>query len=203
MTRCRRSWASRSSRPSTPTTGCCRRAPASSSPRRRAAATQVPGPLTSTSPPRSSPTPAAEFLTSTATLGILNDVYRSVDGGRRPGPAGLESTTRVRSLVRSGRSRSSSPAAAPATSGDDGGASFQPIALGPPAEDLPGEMPIRPEEFRFLATHPVDRGTAFAVVERFPASFLTFARTMGPDLAGGPGDRTPPTASRSPGQAAR
>ncbi|MEZ4475128.1 MAG: sialidase family protein [bacterium] len=138
--------------------------------------TQVPGPLTEHVTASLLPHPGRplEFLTSTATLGILNDVYRSVDGGQTWTPAGLESTTRVRSLVRSEADPEVVFAShgAGASRSDDGGASFQPIALGPPAEDLPGEMPIRPEEFRFLATHPVDPGTAFAVVERFPASFL-------------------------------
>ncbi|MCA9528424.1 MAG: hypothetical protein KC549_19200, partial [Myxococcales bacterium] len=138
--------------------------------------TQVPGPLTEHVTASLLPHPGrpGELLTSTATLGILNDVYRTVDGGQTWTPAGLESTTRIRSILRSDADPDVVYAShgAGASRSDDGGARFVPITLGPPAEALPGEMPIRPEEFRFLASHPVDPAVAFAVIERFPASFV-------------------------------
>lgn len=137
---------------------------------------QVPGPLTEHVLAGLLPHPdhPGEMVTATATLGILNDVYRSVDGGQTWQAAGLESTTRIRSFVRS----EADPEVLYASHGagisrsDDGGASFHLVALGPPAGDLPGELPVRPEEFRFLATSPINRLEAFGVIERFPKSLL-------------------------------
>lgn len=137
---------------------------------------QVPGALTEhvTAGLLPHPNRPEELLTATATLGILNDVYRTVDGGQTWTPSGLESTTRIRSFIRA----EADPALVYASHGagasrsDDGGATFAPIALGPDAALLPDGLPVRPEEFRFLATSPTARLEVMAIIERFPKSFL-------------------------------
>ncbi len=145
--------------------------------------TQVPGALTEhvTAGLLPHPDHPQELVTATATLGIPNDVYRTVDGGRTWQAAGLASTTRVRSFLRSEADPEVLYAShgAGASRSDDGGATFQPIALGPDPALLPDATEVRPEEFRFLATSPVDRLEVVAVIERFPKSFLVHSRDGG------------------------
>jgi photosystem II stability/assembly factor-like uncharacterized protein len=115
-----------------------------------------------------------EVLTTTQTLGIPNDVWRSTDGGQTWAAAGINASGRVRSLVRS----AADPNVIFASHGDgvsrssDGGATFQPVALGPPVEALPDELEVLPQEFRLLSGHPTDADVVFALIERFPASYL-------------------------------
>jgi photosystem II stability/assembly factor-like uncharacterized protein len=115
-----------------------------------------------------------EVLTTTQTLGIPNDVWRSTDGGQTWSAAGINTGGRVISLVRS----AANPEVIFTTHGDgisrsgDGGATFQPVTLGPPVEDLPDELEVLPQEFRLLSGHPVDPNVVFALIERFPASYL-------------------------------
>jgi hypothetical protein len=138
--------------------------------------TQVPGVLTEHVTAGLSPHPdrPLELVTATATLGIPNDVFRTVDGGLTWQAAGLESSTRIRSFVRSEADPQVLYAShgAGASRSDDGGARFAPIALGPDPALLPDPTPVRPEEFRFLATSPVTPLEVVAVIERFPKSFL-------------------------------
>lgn len=144
---------------------------------------QVPGALTQHVTADLLPHPGRpqEMITATVTLGILNDVYRTIDGGRTWQPAGLESITRIRSFVRAEADPELVYAShgAGASRSDDGGASFNPIALGPPGELLPDGEPVRPEEFRFLGTSPVNRLEVVAIIERFPKSFLVFSSDGG------------------------
>lgn len=138
--------------------------------------TQVPGPLTQhvVIGLWGHPARPMEILTTTQTLGIPNDVWRSTDGGQTWTAAGLNSMGRVRSLVRS----PADPDVVYATHGagvgrsSDGGARFTPVTLGPPVEALADGLEVLPQEFRLLAAHPVDPDIVFALIERFPASFV-------------------------------
>ena len=115
-----------------------------------------------------------EVLTSTQTLNIPNDVWRTTDGGQTWTPAGIQASGRVRSVVRS----PADPDVIYATHADgasrssDGGGSFSPIALGPPTEDFPDGLEVLPQEFRLLTAHPADANVVFGLIERFPESFL-------------------------------
>lgn len=122
-----------------------------------------------------------EIVTTTQTLGIANDVWRSTDGGQTWNAAGIDAPGRVRSLVRSPAAPDTVYAthAGGASRSDDGGATFAPIALGPPVEAFPDGLDVRPEEFRLLTAHPSEADTVFALVERFPASFLTRSTDRG------------------------
>lgn len=116
----------------------------------------------------------AEVLTSTQTFNTPNDVWRSTDGGQTWTPGGLQSSGRVRSVVRS----PANPDVIYVTHADganrslDGGASFSPITLGPPTEAFPDGLEVLPQEFRLLTAHPSEVDIVFGLIERFPASFL-------------------------------
>ena len=115
-----------------------------------------------------------EVLTSTQTLNIPNDVWRSTDGGETWTAGGIQASGRVRSVVRS----PANPEVIYATHGDgasrssDGGGTYLPIALGPPTEAFPDGLEVLPQEFRLLTAHPLDENIVFGLIERFPASFL-------------------------------
>jgi MYXO-CTERM domain-containing protein len=115
-----------------------------------------------------------EVLTSTQTLNIPNDVWRSTDGGLTWIAGGIQASARVRSVVRS----AANPDVIYATHGDgasrsvDGGISYVPIALGPPIEAFPDGLEVLPQEFRLLTGHPLDEDIVFGLIERFPDSFL-------------------------------
>lgn len=110
------------------------------------------------------PDDPTEALIATDTLGgALNDVYRTVDGGDRWLPAGLDLPGQITEMHRApadpariylvherGGERS-----------DDAGRTFGRIKLGPPALDA------APHEFKLLGSSPTDPDVLFAAIERF------------------------------------
>lgn len=144
---------------------------------------QVPGPLTEHVVVGlwGHPDRPDEILTTTQTLGIANDVWRTTDGGQTWTASGINAAGRVRSLVRSPANPDViwSTHADGASRSDDGGASFVAVTLGPPPEASPDGLDVRPEEFRLLAAHPQDAATVFALVERFPESFVSRSTDAG------------------------
>ncbi|MCA9538124.1 MAG: hypothetical protein KC620_04515 [Myxococcales bacterium] len=109
-----------------------------------------------------------EAVVATQTIGANNDVWRTTDTGLTWTPAGLDLEGRARTLRRAeadpqviylshttGAARS-----------DDGGASFTPIALGPPDQGITGA------DFELLATDPHDAHVVYATFVRFPDSAL-------------------------------
>ena len=121
------------------------------------------------------PTRPNEILVATQTPQQPNDVYVSDDGGRSFRAAGLEVDGRVRSILRAEASpeRVFVSHAQGVARSDDGGRVFTAVTLGPPGVN------VAPEEFLFLAGHPVNPDEVWAVIERFPDSIVIRSRDAG------------------------
>ncbi|MCA9543579.1 MAG: hypothetical protein KC613_04285 [Myxococcales bacterium] len=143
------------------------------------------------------PTRPEVVLAATASLAVVNDVFRTEDGGRTWRGAGLALPSPVRSMVRA----PSAPATIYLSHGSgaarstDGGARFEALAW-----QFEGAAP-RMDEVRLLGVSPDDPHTVFAALELFPDGHLAVSRDGGATwrvLLTTPGD-VPESLAAAPG----
>ncbi len=138
----------------------------------------VDGPLQQHVPARvvTRPDLPGEVLVTTETIGLANDVFLSEDAGRTWRAAGLAIEGRIRPPLLRAQANPDVVYVAHADGAArsvDGGRTFRPMTLGPPA------LGVLPEEFYLLGDRPMDADEVYATIERFPNSIVVRSRDGG------------------------